>query len=676
MTITITSTSRYYSIPPSMDDSITQREVPGDGGDTSDGVNSMLVQCDGEIAVNAIRHLVASGKVSAGDAKLAIGHCRAATNKTSLAAEKAVPSNTIMVNQTIRKKVVEKPLSEAKYRTRHVALQFSYDGTDFTGFAQNVGKEYDNSVEKALFAALEKTRLLVSPDEQGMLVMNKDEELVVVGKCGLHGATDLNMSARTASKYSRCGRTDKGVHAHGQVVAIYLKSAFPLMAQHAKDEIDDDDDDNAGGTLLEEDSLPKNSLDGLKCLVPSKQKSKGGGRNVAKQSSLQQKIITEYDYPRILNNVLPPAIRVLGWCPVSSDFSARFSCSSRTYRYFFPRRNLDLCAMARGLQYMMGRRDFRNLCKMNCEQVYNFERILMKGKVVSPQQIYVASMEEENTTIQDGISDAHASPRDMCHVEIIGQAFLWHQIRCIMSILFYIGRQLESPELVKQLLDIETHPAKPSYDMASETALVLQHCQFNNLSVGRTVRNLWDVTKVLERRWENHAVAAERARDALESMKGETEVRWIDVVEFVEQIADSRRRKERKSINKSMTIDDDSEIRRELERRYPGTTMISWASAMNIIEDLLGVYPHPSNGSSQDQKGQTESTLHVPIMERAKGTTYEEKVQSILGEGNGNNGKSSKRRDRYEENVIKKRKTTEEDQAFYTRMLQQGGSSG
>ncbi|KAL7428697.1 hypothetical protein ACHAXH_005770 [Discostella pseudostelligera] len=660
----------------SMDDGLTQREVPGDGGDTSEGFNSMLVQCDGEIAVNAIRHLVASGKVSADDAKLAIEHCRAATNETSLAAEKdALPSNTIMAAKANNKRVVEKSTIQEKYRTRHVALQFFYDGTDFTGFAQNVGKEYDNSIEKALFAALEKTRLLVSPDEQGMLVMNKDEELVVVDKGGVAATTDLNMSARTASKYSRCGRTDKGVHAHGQVVAIYLKSAFPLLAQRAKDVLDDDDDDNALDTLLEEDSLPKNSLDGVKCLVPSKQNSKGGNSD-AKQSSLQQKFITEYDYPRILNNVLPPAIRVLGWCPVSSEFSARFSCSSRTYRYFFPRRNLDLCAMARGLQYMMGRRDFRNLCKMNCEQVYNFERILVKGKVVSPQQKYIASMEENNATIQDGVSDAHASPRDMCHVEIIGQAFLWHQIRCIMSILFYIGRHLESPEIVKQLLDIETHPAKPSYDMASETALVLQHCQFNNLSVGRTVRNLWDVTRVLERRWENHAVAAERARDALESMKEETEVRWTDVVEFVEQIADSRRRKERKSIKKTITIDDDSEIRRELERRCPGTTMISWASAMNIIQNLLGVYPHPSNGSSQDQKGQTESTVHVPIMERAKGTTYEEKVQSILGEGNGMNGKRSKRKDRYEENVIKKRKTTEEDQAFYTRMLQQGGSSG
>ena len=43
----------------------------------------------------------------------------------------------------------DKPNSQKeKYRTRHVALQFSYDGTDYTGFAQNVGKENDDSIDR------------------------------------------------------------------------------------------------------------------------------------------------------------------------------------------------------------------------------------------------------------------------------------------------------------------------------------------------------------------------------------------------------------------------------------------------------------------------------------------------------------------------------------------------
>jgi len=619
---------------------------------------------------NAIlQQLINSGKVSMDDAKDALNAVKNRSTSLSNKSSPSPPSNSN--NNKIKKQKKQKNLvsSQEKYRTRHVALQFSYDGTDFTGFAQNIGKECDNSVEKAVFAALEKTRLLVQPDEHGIQSSNvkmtaNNEKHTTDNNINIE-KEDNEASARTAAQYSRCGRTDKGVHAHGQVIAIYLKSAFPLTAQLL------DGTDGSSNKLLEETMLPKNSIDGLECLVqPKSKKSKASNNDNNQILPLQQKTITEYDYPRILNNILPPSIRILGWCPVSSEFSARFSCSQRTYRYFFPRRNLDLSAMAQGLQYMMGKHDFRNVCKMNCEQVYNFERMLMKGKVVSPQKVYTVSMEEENPSIHsvnDGDTE-QTSPHDMCHVEIIGQAFLWHQIRCIMSILFYIGRKLESPSIVQQLFDIETNPAKPSYEMASDSALVLQDCKFSHLTLGRSVHNLWNVTKVFEQRWENHAVAAERARDEIESIKTETEVRWSDVTDFVMNIARDRRRKEKKRANKMIT-GDEGEIRQALDGLAPETPMISWGAAVKIIEQVLGVYPYPPNGSNQYQKGQTESSIHVPLMNRSKGTTYEEKVQSILVTGE---GKSSKRKERYEENIIKKRKTSEEDTAFYKHKLSQG----
>ena len=644
-----------------------------------------------DVAKNKVLlHLLKSGKISLDDAKAAI---------------LATSDNNCNGNDKQKsKKTSSKPKSQQqveKYRTRHVALQFSYDGADFSGFAQNVGKEGDNSVERALFAALEKTRLLLQPEEHGMLIVNNnnagdmdvdekktnlksdsgsgvDDEKVIAKK-----DDDQTMSARTTAKYSRCGRTDKGVHANGQVVALYLKSAYPLSArlQPGGESANDGTTGTDSSYILGEDMLPKNSLVGLECLVPPKSKKfKGGGSNGStktQSAQLQRKTITEYDYPRILNNILPPSIRVLGWCPVSSEFSARFSCSQRTYRYFFPRRNLDLEAMAQGLQYMMGKHDFRNMCKMNCEQVYNFERTLMKGEVVSPQKIYTVSVEVEGIDANDTSTQQQVpSPHDMCHIEIVGQAFLWHQIRCIMSILFYIGRKLESPMIVHQLFDIKTNPAKPAYEMASETALVLQDCKFGHLNLGRTVRNLWNVTKVLEQRWENHAVATERASDALESVKNETEVRWTDVIEFVMNIARDRRRKERKRTNTATMGDDDDEIRQALEAKAPESAMITWGSAVQIIQDVLGIFPHSPTGTNQNQRGQTESSIHIPLMDRSKGTTYEEKVQSILGEGGRDtNGKSTKRKDRYEDNIIKKRKTSEEDKAFYEHMLRQGGSS-
>jgi len=527
---------------------------------------------DNDVAIKALHALIKSGKISVEDAKSAVSSARGSKYdeaKTATSADAQSTKNgsngdkNNKNNTQIKNNRGKKEKQPEVYRTRHVALQFSYDGTEFSGFAQNIGKECDNSVEKALFAALEKTRLLVSPEENGMLVMNaaNEEEKKAEDADGKKEENETEGSfsnkkknvdsLRNAAQYSRCGRTDKGVHAHGQVVALYLKSAFPLSARKLESSFTVDGDDTKNEfQLLKEETLPKNSLDGLECLVPpkkNKKKSKKGGDDndddngtPQQQQSFQQKTITEYDYPRMLNNILPPSIRILGWCPVSPNFSARFSCANRTYRYFFPRRNLDLAAMAQGLQYMMGRNDFRNMCKMNCEQVYNFERLLMNGKVVSPQRVYIVSTEEDEKkkvssqpAIEELSTTQQESPYDICHVEIIGQAFLWHQIRCILSILFCVGRKLESPDIVQELLDIETNPRKPSYEMASEAALVLQDCTFARLHLGRTVCNLWNVTKVLERRWEDHAVAAERANDALTTIKSETEVRYSVVVEFV-----------------------------------------------------------------------------------------------------------------------------------------------
>ena len=51
---------------------------------------------------------------------------------------------------------------------------------------------------------------------------------------------------------------------------------------------------------------------------------------------------TELPYMTILNRNLPNDIRVVSWATVDSSFNARFSCKERTYKYFFPRGNIDL----------------------------------------------------------------------------------------------------------------------------------------------------------------------------------------------------------------------------------------------------------------------------------------------------------------------------------------------
>lgn len=36
---------------------------------------------------------------------------------------------------------------------------------------------------------------------------------------------------------------------------------------------------------------------------------------------------------------------------------------------------------------------------------------------------------------------------DMCELTVVGNAFLWHQIRCIVAVLLLIGEGKESPEV-------------------------------------------------------------------------------------------------------------------------------------------------------------------------------------------------------------------------------------
>jgi len=154
-----------------------------DGGRQCDIIAHVAALGVGEenngVAISALRHLIESGKVSVDDAKAAVHAVQEEVDAPSLSTNNN-GGKTTMTKQSQSEKKDNPKSQKEKYRTRHVALQFSYDGTDYTGFAQNVGKENDNSIEKALFAALEKTRLLVHPDEHGMLVMNEDEEKNIV----------------------------------------------------------------------------------------------------------------------------------------------------------------------------------------------------------------------------------------------------------------------------------------------------------------------------------------------------------------------------------------------------------------------------------------------------------------------------------------------------------------
>ncbi|PKU31541.1 trna pseudouridine(38 39) synthase [Limosa lapponica baueri] len=209
----------------------------------------------------------------------------------------------------------------------------------------------------------------------------------------------------------------------------------------------------------------------------------------------------ELRYTHILNRVLPPDIRALAWAPVEPDFSARFSCLQRTYRYFFPCADLDVALMDAAAQRYVGTHDFRNLCKMDVANgVVNFQRTILSAGV---------------TWVERGGETGPQDPFRLCQFEVTGQAFLYHQVRCMMAILFLIGQRMERPEIIDELLDVEKNPQKPQYSMAVEFPLVLYDCAFENLQwlYDREVQE-FNVTH-LQQLWANHAVKTQVLRNML-----------------------------------------------------------------------------------------------------------------------------------------------------------------
>lgn len=164
----------------------------------------------------------------------------------------------------------------------------------------------------------------------------------------------------------------------------------------------------------------------------------------------------EIPYVTVLNSLLPPDIRITSVClRPPAGFDARFSCEYRHYRYIFKKYNdLDIDLMSQAAAKYEGIHDFRNYCKIDgSKQITNYKREVYSAKIIPFKDDY--------------------------HVfDLKGSAFLWHQVRCMVAVLFTVGQKLESPDIVDELLNVEKYPSKPKFGMAHDIPLVLYDCIF------------------------------------------------------------------------------------------------------------------------------------------------------------------------------------------------------
>ena len=380
----------------------------------------------------------------------------------------------------------------SKYSTRLIALKFAYLGQSYNGLEYHAkNKTPLPTVEEVIWKALMKARLIFPTPVEGL----ESEEVNWEG-----------------CEYSKCGRTDKGVSAFGQVIGLRVRSNRPLV----KEELPNGHEEaityplSKDGARLKDQEL---AISRLETSDDGSQNSSHSTETSKHETRPFDPVNDEIPYPQVLNRLLPPDVRVLAWCPSPpKDFSARFSCKERRYKYFFTqpafsptispdipskrtndssqqsRREgwLNIRAMQVAAESFVGLHDFRNFCKVDAsKQIENFERRIFRATIdeldprISPmgylRRPEFAEYSGRGTTI-DGRSEA-PGPKIFTFT-LHGSAFLWHQVRHMVGILFLIGQGLESPSLVSELLDVKKYPQKPQYEMADDAPLVLWDCIF------------------------------------------------------------------------------------------------------------------------------------------------------------------------------------------------------
>jgi tRNA pseudouridine38/39 synthase len=298
---------------------------------------------------------------------------------------------------------VQKPFDFNKTKCRKVAFRLAYIGTNYFGFT-GLPSDPLPTIEGQLMGALMKMKLVPGIEE-----------------CG----------------WSRCGRTDKGVSAFGQVVSLWIRTK-------------------------NENGIPWDQIPKTKHFDNPYFPTNESEMEIEPQVNDVVDIEDEIPYCSMLNRLLPSEIRILGWTPVPHTFDARFSCTHRSYKYFFHSKGFNIPEMQKAASHFVGTHDFRHFCKLEPTKLHEefFTRTIFESEIVQ---------------VNDSVS----------YFFVKGRAFLWHQVRNMMAVLFMVGQKKESPSIVSKLLDLSLHPpksGKPQYEMAPDKPLCLVDCGFENIT--------------------------------------------------------------------------------------------------------------------------------------------------------------------------------------------------
>ncbi|KAJ1955853.1 pseudouridine synthase deg1 [Dispira parvispora] len=375
-----------------------------------------------------------------------LGQCESNNKSTATATGTPLPASTTPGSGRTRK---QRAFDWTKYAKRRIALKVAYFGWDYSGFAAQGEQSDIRTVEGELFTALKKCRLI--PD---------------AGQC----------------RYSRCGRTDRGVSGVGQVVALDVRSAIPkdrvheIMGGITPETIPVQNDreqpvSRSAPHLLRHHWQPATDLG-----ITPIDESPSAAAMSATTDALEAR---EMPFVVMLNRELPRDIRVLAWAPIPVTFNARYDCLWRHYKYYFSGSAygpLSISAMRQAAKHFLGSHDFRYFCKIDpAKEIQNYERTVLEIDI-TPVSSPLSQTTEGQLSGSTGVGP-YQLPQ-FYELNLRGSAFLWHQVRCMTSVLLLVGQGLETPSVVQDLLQVDKARGRPIYPLASEIPLILYDCYY------------------------------------------------------------------------------------------------------------------------------------------------------------------------------------------------------
>jgi tRNA pseudouridine38-40 synthase len=217
----------------------------------------------------------------------------------------------------------------------------------------------------------------------------------------------------------------------------------------------------------------------------------GSGRTDAGVHALAQvaTFVTESGVPtanfvKALNDILPPAIRVLQVTEASADFHARHSALAKTYHYRILRDSicppfsaryvwhfpypLDEEAMARAAGLVVGEHDFTSFAAVDPERARAGEDVLMEREEFSRQNV----RGKESGNVRRIFSSIWERQEKELVYTVRGSGFLHHMVRNLVGTFILVGKGTLQVEDVTRILEARNRSAAGATAPASGLFLV------------------------------------------------------------------------------------------------------------------------------------------------------------------------------------------------------------